>query len=125
MLTSLQPRQYMIGEMIQEQFNETFEVLYIMNGKVGVGYRLFNDVIMGKVLKERHSINDYAIICNKVSEFLYRPIIENVEGYAICRQAFLKIIAVPFWQKYIPTWIKLYRKAVQNPILLHREDMIE
>lgn len=91
-----------------------------MNGKVGVGYRLFNDVIMGKVLRERHTINDCAIISNKVSEFLYKPIIENVEGYAICRQAFLRLIADSFWQRYLPSWKKMYKKSVQIPILQHR-----
>lgn len=59
-----------------------------MQGKVGVGYRIFNDLIMGKVLKERNTINDYAIILNKVSEFLYQPIIENIEGYALKRNVF-------------------------------------
>lgn len=82
------PRQYLIGDIFQEQYDEVFEVMYIMKGKVGVGYRIFNDLIMGKVLKERSTVNDYAIICNKVSEFLYQPILEIVDGFAIKRGVF-------------------------------------
>lgn len=51
MLMNLRPRCYKVGELIQDQFSEVFEVLYIMRGKVGVGYRLFNDMIMAKVLR--------------------------------------------------------------------------
>ena len=37
-------------------------------------------------------MNDYAIIHNKVSEFLYKPIVENVEGLALRRETFRNII---------------------------------
>lgn len=63
-----------------------------MKGKVGVGYRLFNEVFMGLAMKERQVINDYAIIHNKVSEFLYQPIVENVDGLSIDRSKFLEIL---------------------------------
>ena len=46
-----------------------------MKGKVGVGYRLFNEVFLGMALKDQHVINDYAIIQEKVSEFIYKPIL--------------------------------------------------
>lgn len=87
LLKELQPRQYLVGSnnMIQDQFQEVFEVLYIMKGKVGVGYRLFNEIFLGIALKERQVMNDYAIIQEKVSEFLYQPILENVEGLALNR----------------------------------------
>jgi len=42
-----------------------------MKGKVGVGYRLFNEVFLGMALKEKQVVNEHAVIHNKVSEFLY------------------------------------------------------
>ena len=79
LLRHLEPRYYNVDEdIIQDQFCEVFEVLYIMKGKVGVGYRLFNTVFLGMVLNQRNVINDYALIQNKVSEFIYKPIIEHV-----------------------------------------------
>ena len=33
-------------------------------------------------------VNDYAMINNKVSEFLYKPISEIVEGVALRRETF-------------------------------------
>lgn len=59
-----------------------------MKGTVGVGYRLFNEVFLGMTLKPRHVINDYAIINEKVSEFIYMPILENVQGLALRKEKF-------------------------------------
>ena len=88
--------------MIQDQFAEVFEVVFIMKGKVGVGYRLFNEIFLGMALKERQVINEYAIMQNKVSEFLYQPIIENVEAVSLRRSAFRKIIDDDYWKKFLP-----------------------
>ena len=49
-----------------------------MQGKVGVGYRLFNSVFFALSLQPRNMINEYAMIRSKVSEFVYQPIIDNV-----------------------------------------------
>lgn len=94
-----------------------------MYGKVGVGYRLFNDVIMGHVMNERTVVNDYAIIKNKVSEFLYQPIIENVDGYAIKRSVFQQLLEDPWWKRFVPLWVKTYQRKIQNIVLNHRLDM--
>lgn len=59
-----------------------------MKGRVGVGYKLFNDDYMGIILKPGHVVNDYAILQGKVSEFSYQAILETVEGLAIRREAF-------------------------------------
>ena len=98
MLMNLEPRYYTVGgDMIQDQFAEVFEVLFIMKGKVGVGYRLFNEIFLGLALKERQVVNEYAIIHNKVSEFLYQPILENVDGLALRRSTFISLISDNYW----------------------------
>jgi hypothetical protein len=58
-----------------------------MNGDVGVGYRLLNEVHVTKVLLKGDIINDYALIEDKVSEFFYvvLPSCKQVEGFAISR----------------------------------------
>jgi hypothetical protein len=50
---NLQPRFYQVGGIVQDQFAEVFEILFITKGKVGVGYRLFNEVFMGLAMNER------------------------------------------------------------------------
>lgn len=77
----LEPRFYMPGEeFIQDQYEEIFEVVYIMTGAVGVGYRLFDEIfygvriVMSGTKKIVSAINDYSCLHNKCSEFLYMPI---------------------------------------------------
>lgn len=75
----LEPRIYdkNAGDIIQDQYEEVFEVVFIMNGTIGVGYRLFNEVfygvsiVMSKTKRIISPINDYSCISNKSSEFLY------------------------------------------------------
>ena len=59
----LEPRVYLIGtnELIQEQNVEVDEVIYMTKGKIGVGYRLFNEVFLGMALTNTGVINDYAM----------------------------------------------------------------
>lgn len=65
-----------------------------------VGYRLFNEeffamsIVMGKTGKQTRKIcpiNDYSCLCNKSSEFLYKPV-EIVEALAIRRENFNNIM---------------------------------
>ena len=46
---TLEPRFYKQGQsdMIQDQYEEIFEVVFITKGAVGVGYRLFNEIFYG------------------------------------------------------------------------------
>ena len=46
---ALEPRFYnqQNNDMIQDQYEEIFEVVYITKGAVGIGYRLFNEVFFG------------------------------------------------------------------------------
>jgi len=62
-LSFLEPRRYFQGGgLIQDQNEEVYEVFYIMQGRVGVGYRLFNNIYFGLALQPRHTINDYAML---------------------------------------------------------------
>lgn len=100
-----------------------FEVLFILKGRVGVGYRLFNEVFMGLALKERQVVNDYAIIHNKVSEFLYQPLIDDVEGLIIDRSNMLKILQENFWKRFLPQWTRTYERKIQSIVVEHRREM--
>lgn len=124
LLKELQPRRYQVGgNIIQDQHGEVFEAFFIMKGKVGVGYRLFNEVFMGLALKERQVVNDYAIIHNKVSEFLYQPIIESAEGLALKRSTFIEILKDNYWKRFLPQWTKEYQKKIQQVVTEHRREM--
>lgn len=105
-LKALEPRRYEIGDIIQEQNLEVYEVVFIMRGKVGVAYRLFNDVFFGLALTPRYVINDYAMLRQKVSEFIYKPILcDNVEGLAIRKENWMRIFLMPFFKKnYSKAW---------------------
>ena len=44
LVKQLEPRFYnMTTGLIQEQYEEVFEVVFILNGSVGVGYKLMGD----------------------------------------------------------------------------------
>lgn len=88
------------NDIIQDQYEEVFEVVFITTGSVGVGYRLFNEVFYGmRIIMTKQKriiapINDYSSLFNKSSEFLYQPI-EKVEALAIRRENFNEIIEDP------------------------------
>ena len=84
-MVCLEPRQFLPNDIIQDQNEEVYEVLFIMKGKVGVGYRLFNSIHYGKILMTKNVVNDYAMLRDKMSEFTYKPIIDKVEGLCMRR----------------------------------------
>lgn len=83
--------------MIQDQYEEIFEVIFITKGSVGVGYRLFNEIFYGmRIVMQANKkiispINDYSCINNKCSEFLYQPI-DKIEAYGIRKENFNEIL---------------------------------
>jgi hypothetical protein len=80
----LEPRQFtLFGDIIQDQNEEVHEVFFIMKGKVGVGYNLLSKQFYGLALYPRHVVNDYAMIRQRVSEYIYCPILDHVEGLSI------------------------------------------
>jgi len=56
------------------------EMVFVLSGRVAIGYRMFNEVFYGKIIEHKSVINDYACIYNKVGEFLYTAV-ETVEGF--------------------------------------------
>ena len=113
----------MAHELIQDQFTEVFELLFLIKGKIGIGYRIFNDVFLGVALTERQMMNNYAMIHNKVSEFLYKPVSENIEGLALRRETFNNLIEEDFWKRALPLWSEQYVNKIQKPINEHRNEM--
>lgn len=125
LLEKLEPRQYLMNTetVVQDQFTEVFELFFLIKGQIGVGYRIFNDVFLGMALKERRIMNDYAMIHNKVSEFLYQPIVEVVEGLALRRETFNHLIKNKFWKRTLHLWSEQYQKKIQKPVQDHRTEM--
>ena len=103
--------------MIQEQYEEIFEVIYITNGAVGVGYRLFNEIfygmriIMSKEKKVISPINDYSCLTNKCSEFLYKPI-DIVEALSIRKAPFHHIMNDPYAKFLKPEITRSYKYTI-------------
>jgi hypothetical protein len=54
------------------------------------------------------------MIHEKVSEFIYMAIIENVEGLALRKHKFKELFKDPFFsKKYKNRWCKRYKKIIQ------------
>lgn len=99
-----------------------------MNGTIGVGYRLFNEVfygmsiVMSKSKRVVSPINDYSCISNKSSEFLYKPI-EKAEALAIRRENFNTLLNDPMASKLRPYIARNYKYTIQEPMHMHRDEM--
>ena len=93
-----------------------------MKGKVGVGYRLFNEIFLGVALYPKNVINDYAMLRKKVSEFVYMPIIDNVEGLAMRKEHFVSLFKKPFWKKnFAKSWCRMYVSTIKKVVNEHRQ----
>lgn len=98
-----------------------FEVLFIMKGKVGVGYRLFNTIHYGRILTTKNVVNDYAMLRDKVSEFTYIPIIDRAEGLCMRRENWMELFELPFFTKsYSRKWCDTYIDTIKRPLEDHR-----
>lgn len=114
----LEPRIYDVNsDLIQEQHEEIFEVLFLMSGAVGVGYRLFSEIFYGTQLFMKNKrvfsvINDYQCLENKCSEFLYKAI-DNVEALAIRKPNYNDVMESSSELKRMkPAILRNYKKAV-------------
>ena len=96
-----------------------------MKGRVGVGYRLFNESFTGLALSPGDVINDYALLVGKVSEFAYDPIIEHVEGLALRRVNFNELLEASYWKRLRDQWKQAYKRKIQAPLHEHREETVE
>ena len=91
-VSALEPRCFGPDDIIQEQFEEVFEVFFAYKGSVIVGYTLFNDRYLATLLQEEIIINDFATIHNKVSEFFYKPK-HHVVAFGMRKNTFYELIA--------------------------------
>ena len=114
--------------MIQNQYEEIFEVIYVIKGAVGIGYRLFNElffglsIVMDKQKKDICVINDYSCLYNKCSEFLYQPI-DVVEAFAMRREKYQKVMQHPKALKLKRQIAHNYKYIIQEPLHIHRNDI--
>ena len=84
-----------------------FEVLFVHQGKLIVGFRLFNETFYAKSLVQHAVVGDFACLNNKVSEYLYR-VNDPVMGFAIKKEKFMQIMDDSFGSKLIPRIKKNY-----------------
>jgi hypothetical protein len=83
-------------------------VFFINSGAVAVGYRLFNSVFFAKSLKASHIVGDFDCINDKVSEFLYQPIV-YCRGFAMRKHHFNEIIRSKIGQRLKPKFNENYQ----------------
>ena len=123
----LEPRLY-FGDIMQDQYEEIFEIVFILKGSVGIGYRLFNEMFYGKqitVNKKRKivcAINDYSSLFNKCSEFLYMPI-DKVEALGMRKENYNEVMESKIGKKMKLKIANHYKYNIQEPMHLHRTDM--
>jgi hypothetical protein len=116
----LDPRQYHEKELIQEQFQEVYEVFFTTGGSILIGYRIFNEQFYAKQIGENTTvIGDFSCIQNKVSEFLYESH-EYTCGFAIKRNAFITIMNSNTGKKLQQKVQNKYVYEIRNVVNQHR-----
>ena len=61
------------------------------------------------------------MIRSKTSEFIYQPILDNVEGLALRKENWTWLFSMPFFKKnYSKPWCREYVKAIKKPVEEHR-----
>jgi len=91
-----------------------------MSGKVGIGYRLFNQTFYGKSISYGTKVGDYDCSQNKVSEFLYTPI-TITKGFAVKKEHIVGLLKMGPMGKQLEAKIKIgYFEAIRKPLYQHR-----
>ena len=114
-------------DVIQDQYEEVFEAIYVTKGVVGVGYRLFNQeffgtqIIMNKKINTINVINDYSLIYEKCAEFLFKPF-DFVEAYAMRKENFLGVMNQKYGKQMWKSIKYNYKYLIQEPLHEHREE---
>jgi len=91
-------------------------VLFVVNGSVLVGYRLFNETFYAKFIKQYAIVGDFACLNNKVSEFLYKPH-DTIQGFAIKKEKFMQILEDNIGSYLVPKIKKAYVNRIRNFII--------
>ena len=117
--TFLEPRLYVTKSIIQNQYEEIFEVLFVMKGTYGIGYTLFNETFYAKQMginrRRLIPINDYSCLVEYNSEFLYRAV-NNLEGLAIKRKNWKNIMKHNLAKKMKCNILRNYISNIRNPV---------
>ena len=74
--------------------------------------------------KKKHSsivINDYSLLYEKGSEFLYQTF-DHVEAYAMRKENFLSVMNQKYGKSCWKTIRNIYKYQVQEPVHEHREE---
>ena len=58
-----------------------------------------------------------------MSEFLYQPIVGSVNGLALRRSKFVKMISDNYWKRFLPQWTTYYEKKIKCVLAEHRDEM--
>lgn len=114
----------MYDDIIQKQFYEVDDVVYLMSGKVNVGFWLYNDYFKGLIIGERKVIGDFSILDCKVSEFEYRVESHRLSALTITYVDFIKVIDHPFWKKFTPIWQMTYLETIQKKVCIERKRIL-
>lgn len=115
----LEPRFYK-DQVIQGQYEEVSEVLYVTSGSIFVSYRLFNEIFQAICIKANQNvIGDFASLNNKVSEFMYQAH-ESINGFAMTKLNFLKIMNHRIGKMQINNIKHMYINNIRNLVNDHR-----
>ena len=82
------PRKFEEGEIIYDEDDEVPEIYFIIEGEVGIGYRLPNkakEIKIAKLFKSRSFICDYYVWNHKKSEFVFQAM-KDTKSYALTRR---------------------------------------
>lgn len=104
--------------LIQDQYEEVYEVLFVTSGSVLIGYRLFREQFWAKML-HRAIIGAYSSMTNKVSEFMYKPI-EVVYGFAIKKENFMEVMQCQVGEG-MQDKLKSYQNKIRKVVSQHRD----
>ena len=82
------PRSFEESEIIYDEDDEVPEIYFIIEGEVGIGYRLPNktkEIKIAKLFKSRSFICDYYVCSHKKAEFVYQAM-KDTKSYALTRR---------------------------------------
>ena len=115
------PRKFEEGEILYDEEDEVPEIYFILEGSVGVGFRLGGvgrPFKLIKQMRDRTFICDFYVCNNKKSEFLYQAT-KEVKAFALQKKFIKKI-----FEKYPDIGNKIkgesykrYKKMIKEPLV--------
>lgn len=124
------PRKFEENEVVYDEEDEVPEVYFIMEGNIGVGFRIpgkdTNNIKLIKYFKDDSFICDYYVCHNKRSEFVYQSVRET-KVFAIQRKFLKEVFKVhtEIAAKIKAESIVRYSKFIREPIHFQRRKEIE